>query len=119
MTSPEEKKLRTVSFIVHATRGVIRDRSFRRKVMAALLVLAGLMLTGGSAFLRDALAPQEHAVRFILYWLACAWLTITALLLAIFDLLIVRAESRAARKRMKEQFPARAADLREENDISR
>lgn len=31
---------------------------------------------------------------FILFWFACAWLTLLALLLTVFDLLIVRAYAR-------------------------
>ena len=32
-TPPEEKNLEAVSFVVHATRGVIRDQRTRRKAM--------------------------------------------------------------------------------------
>jgi len=39
---PEEKELQRVSFIVHATRGVLRDQKTRRKAMALLLALAVL-----------------------------------------------------------------------------
>ena len=75
----------------------------RRKMMSALIVLAALMLIAGSTFLQETLNPREHAVRFILFWLACAWFTITALLLALFDALMVRAQGRAARKVLQQQ----------------
>jgi cytochrome bd-type quinol oxidase subunit 2 len=107
---PPEKDLRKVSFIVHATRGVIRDQSMRRKMMSALIVVAALMLIAGSTFLQETLNPREHAVRFILYWLACAWFTVTALLLALFDALMVRAQGRAARKVLQQQFSSAGED---------
>ncbi|MDQ6861551.1 MAG: hypothetical protein M3032_10420 [Verrucomicrobiota bacterium] len=66
--------------------------------MLALVVGAVVMLGLGATLLREILNPREHPVWFISYWLACAWLTISMLLLAVFDLLLVRAQARAARK---------------------
>lgn len=97
-----EKKLRVAPFAIHATRGIVRDRGMRRRVMLVLLAVALVMLVAGSTFLRDALAPHEHAGRYIFFWLACAWLTLSSLLLAIFDALVVRAEGRAARRVLRE-----------------
>jgi uncharacterized membrane protein len=104
VTLPPEKNLRPVSFVAHATRGVIRDQGTRRKMMSALIVVAVLMLVAGSTFLQEALNPREHGLRFILFWLVCAWFTITALLLALFDALMVRAQGRAARKQLQREF---------------
>lgn len=95
-----------ISFVTHATRGLIRDGGMRRKIMSALIVLAVLMLIAGSTFLQDLLNPREYALRFILYWVACAWFTIAALLLALFDALMVRAQGRAARKTLGKEFSA-------------
>ena len=108
VTAPPEKNLRHVSFITHATRGVIRDQRSRRKMISVLILVAVLMLIAGSTFLQETLNPREHAVRFILYWLACAWFTITALLLALFDALMVRAQARAARKDLQQEHDRRA-----------
>jgi hypothetical protein len=102
--SPETKSLRTVSFLVHATRGVIRNQTARRKAMFAVLVIALVLLFSGSTFLVSMLNPQEHPMRFILFWFICAWLTLTAILLAIFDLLMVRLEARKARRGLQEKF---------------
>jgi len=98
---PEEQKLRTASFAKHATRGLIRDPRARRKAMAALLIVAVLMVVAGSTVLRETFAPREHTLRFLLFWAACAWVTVTALLLALFDMLILRAQSRAARRQLR------------------
>lgn len=93
-----------VPFTIHATRGLLRDQPSRRKTMAVSLVVAVVLLAAGLTVFRPWLDPHEHPWRFIFYWLACAWETVLVLLLAIFDLLLVRAQNRAARKRLAEQF---------------
>lgn len=75
--------------------------------MLGVVAAALVMLVAGATFLRDVLNPHEHAVWYILFWLACAWLTLSALLLALFDVLIVRAEGRAARKILRDQISRR------------
>jgi hypothetical protein len=102
--SPEEKRLQTTSFVVHATRGVIRDRDTRRKAMLFLLALALLLLISGFTFLQPALNPQEHPWRVILFWITCIWFTFTALLLALFDLLVLRLEARRLQRELREKL---------------
>jgi uncharacterized membrane protein len=104
--SPHEKRLQTTSFVVHATRGVIRDQRTRRKAMIILLALAVLMLLAGFTLFQSALNPREHPWFVILFWIICVWLTFTALLLAIFDLLMVRAEARKAQRALREKLEA-------------
>jgi hypothetical protein len=103
-TPPEEKRLEATSFVVHATRGILRDRNTRRKAMAFLLALAVLLLISGLTFLGPALNPREHPWLVILFWIVCVWLTFTALLLAIFDLLIIRLEVRRAQRALRERM---------------
>jgi hypothetical protein len=91
-------------FAIHATRGLLRDQSSRRKTMAVSLVIAVGLLAAGLTVFRPWLDPHEHPWRFILYWLACAWETLLVLLLALFDLLLVRAQTRAAEKALREQI---------------
>jgi hypothetical protein len=93
-----------VPFTVHATRGLLRDQKSRRKTMAISLAVALLLLVAGLTVLRPWLDPHEHPWRFILFWLACAWETVLVLLLALFDLLLLRAQSRAARKAFREDL---------------
>lgn len=100
--SSDEKPLRTASFVIHATRGVIRDHKTRRQTMFVLLIIALVLLFAGATFLQSPLNPREHPVWFILFWLTCAWLTLTAMLLAIFDMLIVRLEARRAERALRE-----------------
>ena len=104
MAGPPEKQLSVLSFVVHATRGVIRDQNTRRKTMFVVLVVALVLLFSGSTFLRSPLNPREHPVWFIFYWLVCAWLTVTAMLLALLDLLVVRARTRNAGKVLRNEL---------------
>ncbi len=66
-------------------------------MFAAVAFAVGLLISGVTV-LESILDHREHPVWFILYWFACAWLTVLALLLALFDVLIVRAQARVARK---------------------
>jgi|SRR2546423_2958203 len=108
--SPEQKELQPVSFIVHATRGVIGDQRTRRKAMTFLLAFAVLMLLAGFTVLQSYMNPREHPWFVILFWVACVWLTFTAMLLAIFDLLIVRLQARRARRALREKLESESSD---------
>jgi Na+/melibiose symporter-like transporter len=108
--SPEEKPLQTVSFVVHATRGVIRDHNTRRKMMFAVLLIALLLLVLGFTVLQSALNPREHPIRFLFFWVTCGWLTFTAMLLAFFDLLMVRLEARRAQRRLQQDLKPDSSD---------
>ena len=76
--------------------------------MFAVVLLALLMMVGGSTFLSSLLDPRAHPARFIVFWLACVWVTLSALLLAIFDALMVRRDGRALRENLQRQFSADA-----------
>ncbi len=102
--SPLSRGLRIVSFSLHAARGLVRDQTMRRKAMFWTVIVATVMLFLGSMVLAPALDPHSHLARFILYWLACVWVTVTAALLAIFDLLLVRAKARKIRRDLKEDL---------------
>jgi len=98
-----EKPLRTTLFVIHATRGLIRDPNARRKTMFIVVLIALVLLFSGSTFLESALNPHEHPIWFILFWLICAWLALTALLLAIFDMLMLRMAARKAERILRSQ----------------
>jgi heme/copper-type cytochrome/quinol oxidase subunit 2 len=83
---------------------VIRDQQTRRNTMFILLLVALALLFSGSTFFESALNPRERPVWFILFWVACAWLTLTAMLLAIFDLLMVKLEARKTRRMLREKI---------------
>lgn len=100
-TGPPEKRLEVAPFAVHATRGVLRDPKARRKTMALLLAGALVLIILGLVGAKTWLEPHEHSVRFILFWFACGWITLTALLLALLDLLVLRTAARQARKALR------------------
>jgi hypothetical protein len=104
-TRPPANHFWMVRFIIQATRGVIRDARVRRKTMAVLLVLALAMVAAGVFALGPWLDPREHPARFLVFWFVCGWLTVTALLLALLDLLMVRAIARRARQALGGDLP--------------
>lgn len=69
--------------------------------MFSLLVIALVLLFAGSTFLQSLLNPHEHPVWFMLFWFVCGWLTLTAMLLAVFDLLRVRLDARRAARMLQ------------------
>jgi protein-S-isoprenylcysteine O-methyltransferase Ste14 len=101
---PPEKRLEVAPFAIHATRGLLRNQKSRRRIMAISVAVALVLLVTGLTVFRPWLDPHEHPWRFIVFWLACAWETVLGILLALFDLLLMRAEERAARKALREQL---------------
>ena len=72
----------------------------RRKTMFWTVIVAVLMVFCGATFLAPVLDSKIRPGWFIFYWLACAWATVTVVLLAIFDLLLVRARARDEKRRL-------------------
>jgi protein-S-isoprenylcysteine O-methyltransferase Ste14 len=102
--APENKRLQLIPFIVQAARGAIRDQKTRRKTMFGSLLVALALLIAGSTVLQPVLNPREHPGWFIVFWLVCAWITILAMLLALFDLLMLRVQRRAAHRILQAQL---------------
>ena len=69
-------------------------------LLAGALILIVLGLLGAKTWLE----PHEHPVRFILFWFACGWITVTALLLALLDLLLLRAQTRRIRRDLRHKI---------------
>jgi energy-converting hydrogenase Eha subunit E len=91
-----------VKFILQITKAILGDHAMRRKTMFALLLGALAMVFAGTTFLERWLAGD--AFFFLLYWAACAWLTFAAVLLALFDILVVRAVLRREREALKHKI---------------
>ena len=89
------------SFILLISKGILRDRTQRRTVMF-WIVAATLAQLAAGVFVLDAWLLANPVI-FLLYWGACFWLTITSLLLALYDMLALRVESRRERERIKGQ----------------
>ena len=98
---PPDKRLQVAPFAVHATRGMLRDERTRRGTIAVLIFVSIAMVVVG-LLVRKWLEPREHPGRFLLFWGACGWITLTALLLGLLDLLLVRRQARQARRALLE-----------------
>jgi drug/metabolite transporter (DMT)-like permease len=110
MEEPPKKNLAITSFAMHSARGLIRDQRMRRHIMFVLLLVALALLFCGSTLLRPVLNPHEHPGWFMLFWFVCIWLTFTAFLLAIFDILVVRAQARKADKILQAHLAENSGD---------
>ena len=104
---PPNKSFWMVPFTVQLTRGLLRDERSRRKTMGLSLVIAVTMMVAGLTVLQPWLNWHEHPWRFIFFWFACAWEIILVLLLALLDILLVRAKAREAQKVLRKEFSER------------
>jgi type VI protein secretion system component VasK len=87
--------------ILLMTRGIILDPRARRWAMFILLLVALCMVFAGSTFLSGSI---DTPWSFIVYWGICGWLTLAALLLALWDLLLLRAAARRERRQLEKQI---------------
>jgi hypothetical protein len=97
---PESRVLRTILLL---TKGIIRDQRMRRQAMFWITMGAMLMLFLGSWLLSDRWG-REHPWLYLLYWFICGWLTLTGMLLALLDILVLRAAQRTARRILEKQM---------------
>lgn len=70
--------------------------------MFIILLIALLMLFAGATFLNSGLMANPWM--FVVYWGVCAWLTIVSVLLAIFDMLAIRARAREERRALRAEI---------------
>lgn len=71
--------------------------------MFYLMVVALVMLFVGWVFISETWA-RAHVWLYFGYWAVCAWFTLAAMLLAVFDMLIIRASARVRRRRLEEEI---------------
>ena len=88
--------------IAAMSRGILADTRMRRSVLFVLAAGATLLVFAGAVLLDRWLAVRIWC--FLLYWGACAWLTFTVLLLALYDLLAVRRDAALERRRLRESL---------------
>ncbi len=86
--------------ILLLTKGIIRDQALRRKMMFWVMLVAMAMLFAGTVFMSNQWM-RENPWTAIGYWLVCTWLTLTGMLLAVMDILVLRAIHRAARRKIE------------------
>jgi fatty acid desaturase len=88
-------------FIIQISKGLIRDQRARRTLMFYNVLAVLVLIFMGATFLWSWL--REHPLIFIGYWGLCAWLTVLAMLLALYDLAKVRLEAKRERRRLEEE----------------
>jgi peptidoglycan/LPS O-acetylase OafA/YrhL len=89
--------------IVLVTRGILVNRRVRRWTMFILLLAAMLMAFAGTTFL-------DGPWGFTIYWAICLWLTLTSMLLALWDMLMIRVAARRDRRNIEKQMVKRPPD---------
>ena len=79
--------------------------------MVIVLTSALVLMIAGVTFLKASLEPHEHPWWFIFFWLVCAWLTVTAVLLSIFDLLMLSRGAREAQRELRDEMQKQSTRL--------
>ncbi len=92
-----------IQLVLLLIKGILRNQQARRKWMFWIMLAALALLFAGTVLLTDRWA-REHPWMYLLYWLLCAWLTIAALLMALLDILILRAAHRIQRRKIEDQI---------------
>lgn len=93
---------RFLQFSVAIAVGIARDQTMRRRAMFVLTLTALGMVFVGCVILWNVFV--EHPIFFALYWLACGWITICVMLIAIYDLLQVIRAGREARREARKRI---------------
>jgi len=88
--------------ILMMTRAIASDYRMRRKLMFGILVGALTMVFVGTFLIWDSFV--DHPLFFAIYWMACGWLVITAVLLSIYDMMQVLRSGRAAKVAEKKRI---------------
>jgi hypothetical protein len=101
-------------FVIQISKGLIRDQSARRWVMFYVVLAASVMLFIGYAVIDAWL--RERPLFFLAWWGACAWLTLLSVLLALFDLLMVRARLRRDKRELARRILSGDSKVESEND---
>ena len=94
---------RVLRLVILVSKGILRNPRMRRLVMLWLMGASVVMLFFGSWLLPDAWA-RAHPWLYSLYWFVCGWFTLTAVLLALLDILLIRAMARATRRQLEQDI---------------
>jgi hypothetical protein len=99
--------------ILLLTKGIIRDMRLRRLLMFWVMMVAMVMLFAGSVLMTNDWA-RAHPWLYLSYWLLCGWLTLLGMMLALMDILVLRAAQRAARRVLEQEILAKKEQAKEE-----
>lgn len=104
-----------VTLVIGLSLAVARDQRMRRSILFfVMLAVMGLVFTG-AVFLDRWLSARPWV--FLIYWGICLWLTLLAILLALYDLLMVRSMAGKERRRIADEMKSEIRrDLHTEKD---
>lgn len=103
-----------VALTVAICLGIIRDQRMRRSVIFFTLLGVMAMLFAGFALFDGWLAKRPFL--FLIYWAACAWFTFLTILMALYDMLMVRKSAMIARRRLAEQMHREVSEAAEREE---
>lgn len=92
-------------FIIQICKGLIRSHRARRMLMFYDVLVVLVLMFAGSTVLWNWL--RARPLIFLGYWGVCAWLTVLAAMLAIYDILIIRQTAKHERRRLEEDLNRR------------
>lgn len=99
---PPNRKLSPIELCLSIATGILHDAVQRRKAMFTIVLAALVLLFIGSTLLAGWL--RAHPWVFLFFWLGVAWLTLTSILLAIYDMLMMRKRGASEIKRLRQKF---------------
>lgn len=91
----------TLKLIVAISKGILRDQRVRRSFLFAIVLADILWVFLGSVIFDPWLMASP--LRFLIYWSVCAVITFFSILLAVHDMLMIRAEAKRERHRLNEE----------------
>ncbi len=94
--------MNNVRFVIQISKGLIRDQRVRRTLMFYNVLAVLLLIFAGSTVLWTWL--RGHPLFFIGFWGLCAWLTLLAVLLALYDMAKVRLDAKRARRQLEQDY---------------
>lgn len=89
-------------FLIQICKGLIRDGRVRRTLMFYNVLVLLVLSFMGATFLWSWL--RAHPFFFVGYWGLCAWLTLLAVLLALYDMVKIRLDAKRAHRQLEEEI---------------
>lgn len=91
-------------------RAIAGNQTSRRRALFHLTLGACLAVFAGAVVVGRFL--EQHPWLFVFYWLGVAWLTLTIVLVAVYDALAVLADGRRARRDLERRLAQESHDER-------
>ena len=92
------KKMSWAAFSMVAARAILQMRETRRKLISYVIIALLVVFAVGTWPLANWL--EAHALRFLFYWAACAFLAIFLFLLGLYDFLSIMKDYKDQKKEL-------------------